>query len=109
AADYRQRDDPPGRIVGIDGGRAHILAVRITYPDLHLTIEDQIAEGDLVATCVRMTGTHSGEWPPGAKPAHKCVRMNAVNIDRVRDGLIVEHGGAANEMMAFLEIGLLRF
>ena len=109
AADYRERDDPFGRIAGIEGCREHIRAVRTTYPDLHLTIEDQIAEGDLVATCVAMTGTHCGEWPPGAQPTNKLVRMKAVNIDRVREGLIVEHGGAANEMAAFMEIGLIRF
>ncbi|HTS28471.1 MAG TPA: ester cyclase [Bryobacteraceae bacterium] len=109
AADYRERDDMSGRIAGIEGCRAHILAVRTTYPDLHLTIDEQIAEGDLVATCVSMTGTHCGEWPPGAKPTNKRVRMKAVNIDRVREGLIVEHGGAANEMLAFMEIGLIRF
>lgn len=108
APDYRERDTEPGRIAGIEGYREHIEAVRLTYPDLHLTIDEQIAEGELVATCVSMTGTHSGEWPPGAKPAHKPVSMKAVNIDRVRNGLIVEHGGSASELLAFLEIGLIR-
>lgn len=106
---FRELNDPSGRIAGIEGCRDHIVAVRKTYPDLHLRIEDQIAEGEFVATRVSMTGTHSGEWPPGAKPTHKPVRMTAVNWDRVRDGLIVEHGGAANEVLAFLEIGLIRF
>ena len=92
----------------LDEFREHILAVRRTYPDLHLTIDQQIAEGDLVATCVTMTGTHRGEWPPGAKPTNKPVRMQGVNIDRIREGLIVEHGGAANQMEAFMEIGVLQ-
>jgi predicted ester cyclase len=109
APDFRDQNDPPGRKGGIEGCRQHITDVRTTYPDLHLTIEDQIAEGDLVATCVTMTGTHRGEWPPGAKPTNKPVRITAVNIDRVRDGRIVEHGGAANELGAFIEIGLIRF
>ena len=30
--------------VGIDGAKAHIIGIRQTYPDLHLTIERQIAE-----------------------------------------------------------------
>jgi predicted ester cyclase len=109
APDFRDQNDPSGRNVGIEGCRRHILDVRTTYPDLHLTIVDQIAEGDLVATCVAMTGTHRGEWPPGAKPTNKPVRMTGVNIDRVREGRIVEHGGAANELGAFIEIGLIRF
>lgn len=108
APDFRDQNGPSGRAAGIEGCRQHILAVRATYPDLHLTIDEQIGEGQLVATCVTMTGTHRGEWPPGAKPTNKPVRIQAVNIDRVRDGLIVEHGGAANEMAAFMEIGLIR-
>jgi predicted ester cyclase len=109
SADFRERHDRSGRIAGIEGCREHILGVRTTYPDLHLTIEEQIAEGHLVATLVTMTGTHRGEWPPGAKPTTKPVRMTGVNIDRVRGGRIVEHGGAANELAAFMEIGLIHF
>jgi predicted ester cyclase len=108
APDFRETLDPSGRVSGIAGCRAHVLGVRDVYPDLHLTIDEQIAEGDLVASCITMTGTHRGAWPPGARPTNKPVRMQAVNIDRVRDGLIVEHGGAANEMAAFLEIGAIR-
>jgi predicted ester cyclase len=108
APDFRDLNDPSNRIAGIEGCRQHILAVRTTYPDLHLTIENQIAEEDLVATLVTMTGTHRGEWPPGAKPTNKRVRITAVNINRVRDGHIVEHVGAANELGPFLEIGLIR-
>jgi predicted ester cyclase len=36
--------------VGIDGARRHVLGVRQTYPDLHLTIDRQVAEGDWVVT-----------------------------------------------------------
>jgi len=50
------------------------------YPDLHLTVEDQIAEDDLVATRVTMTGTHRGEWPPGAKPTNKPVRIRVLTL-----------------------------
>jgi predicted ester cyclase len=109
APDCRELNDPSDRIAGIDGCRQHIMAVRTTYPDLHLIIEDQLAEGDLVATFVTMTRTHRGEWPPGAKPTNKRVRITAVNINRIQDGRIVEHGGAANELGAFIEIGLIRF
>ncbi len=31
---------------GIDGAKAHVVGVRQTYPDLHITIERQIAEGE---------------------------------------------------------------
>ncbi len=92
--------------VGIEGAREHVLGVRQTYPDLHLTIERQIAEGEWVATCLVARGTHSGTWMD-LKPTGKPVTIYTVNVDRVVDGRLVEHGGAANMFEALLEIGAI--
>jgi predicted ester cyclase len=93
--------------VGLAGAKEHVVGVRETYPDLHLTVERQIAEGEWVATCVTARGTHRGVWLR-MRPTGKRLEMTAVNIDRVVDGRIVEHGGAANLLEPFLEIGALR-
>jgi len=93
--------------VGLAGAKEHVLGVRETYPDLHLTVERQLAEGEWVATCVTARGTHRGVWL-GMRPTGKRLEMTAVNIDRVVDGRIVEHGGAANLLEPFLEIGAIR-
>ena len=93
--------------VGLEGAKEHILGVRETYPDLHLTIERQIAEGDWVVTRVTMRGTHKGVWL-GMRPTGKVVEMTAVNVDKVEGGLIVEHGGAANIFEPLLEIGAIK-
>lgn len=93
--------------VGIEGAKAHILGVRQTYPDLHLTVEQQIAEGEWVATCITARGTHQGSWL-GIKPTGKAVAYTGVNINRVVDDRIVEHGGAANLLGPLLEIGAVR-
>ena len=93
--------------VGLDGAREHVLGVRQTYPDLHLTIDRQIAEGEWVVTQVTAKGTHMGSWL-GMRPTGKAVEITAVNVDRVVGGRIVEHGGAANSLEALLEIGAVR-
>ncbi|UCC85838.1 MAG: ester cyclase [Anaerolineales bacterium] len=93
--------------VGLEGAKQHVLGVRETYPDLHLTIEQQIAEGEWVVTRVTARGTHEGVWL-GMRPTGEKLEMTAVNIDRVIDGRIVEHGGAANLLEPFLEIGAIR-
>jgi predicted ester cyclase len=85
----------------------HVLGVRQTYPDLHVTVEQQIAEGDWVATRVTARGTHLGAWL-GMRPTGKPVRITGVNLDRVVGGLIVEHGGAANVLETLLSIGAVR-
>lgn len=92
---------------GLEGARKHLLDVRQTYPDLHLTIDRQIAEEDWVVTQVTARGTHRGSWL-GMKPTGKGVEITGVNVDRVVGGRIVEHGGAANSLEALLGIGAIR-
>lgn len=94
--------------VGLEGARQHILGVRETYPDLHLTVEQQIAEGEWVVTQVTARGTHRGGMWLGMKPTGKPVEITAVNIDRVVNGRIVEHGGAANTLEPLLAAGAIR-
>lgn len=105
--DYYEGNKPSGQIVGIEGAKQHILGVRRTYPDLHLTVEQQIAEGDWVVTRITARGTHQGSWL-GMKPTGKKVTITGVNIEKVIDGRIVEHGGAANTLEALLEIGAVK-
>jgi predicted ester cyclase len=90
--------------IGIPGAAEHIRGVRRTYPDLHLTVESQIAEGDWVATAFTARGTHHGEWL-GILPTGKLLVYTGVNLDRVENGKIVEHGGAANLLTTLLAVG----
>lgn len=99
---YRNKRYP----LGIEGAKEHILGVRKTYPDLKLTIDKQIAEGDWVATWYTMRGTHAGVWM-GIKPTGKILEVTGVNMDKVHKGKLVEHGGAANLFDGFLEIGAI--
>ena len=92
--------------VGIEGAKDHILGVRKTYPDILLTITQQIYEDEWFVTCYTMKGTHSGSWL-GIKPTGKLIEVTGVNVDRVVDSKIVEHGGAANMFEGLLSIGAI--
>ena len=105
--DYAEVHESTRHAIGIEGAKAHILGVRSTYPDLKLTVDRQIAEGEWVATCITARGTHSGSWI-GIKPTGKSVAFTGVNINKVVDGRIVEHGGAANMLGPLLEIGAVK-
>lgn len=92
---------------GIEGMVTHVRGVRSVYRDLRITVERQIAEDEWVASVITAVGTHVGEWldiPPTGKP----VVFTGVNVDRVVDGRIVEHGGAANMLIPLLEAGAVR-
>ena len=107
APDYVEVYDEVRYPLGIEGATQHILGVRRTYPDLTLTVTQQIAEGEWVVSHVLMRGTHQGPWL-GIMPTGKAITITAVNIDRVVEGRIVQHGGAANLLEPLLRIGAIR-
>lgn len=106
-ADCVETDGKVRVVSGVEGMANHVAAVRDVYPDLQLTVERQIAEGDWVVSLVTARGTHCGSWL-GMKPTGRSLVFTGVNVDRVRDGRIVEHGGAANMLEPLLEAGALR-
>ena len=105
APDYLDRNDQ-GR--GIEGAKRHVLGVRRTLPDLHVTVGQQIAEGEWVVTRVTGRGTHLGAWL-GMKPTGKAIEISGVNIDRVVNGRIVEHGGVADLLGPLLAMGAIQW
>ena len=107
SSNYAEIIEGKRHIVGIEGAKEHLIGVRQTYPDLKLTVDKQIAEGDWVATCITARGTHKGSWL-GIKPTGKQVTFTGVNIEKVENGKITEHGGAANLLVQFLEIGAIK-
>lgn len=76
------------------------------FPDFHLTIEDQIAEGDKVVTRVTFRGTHQGEFH-GIAATGKRVTYTGIAIDRVEDGKVVEGWHQADELSLLQQLGVV--
>ena len=83
---------------------ARMRAIRSAFPDLHVTIEDQIAEGDKVVTRVTFRGTHQGEFS-GIAPTGKRVEYSGIAIDRIANGKVVEMWHISNMAGLLLQIG----
>lgn len=66
-----------------------MVSLLAAFPDGRWTVEDQVAEGDKVATRWSFTGTHQGEFM-GMAPTGKRVTTSGMVIDRIADGKIVE-------------------
>ena len=92
--------------IGIKGAIDHVLGVRGVFPDLKMTIENQISEGDFVVTIYSVTGTFKNDWFD-MKPTGKPITFTGVNVDRIKDGKIIEHGGAANMLDPLLNAGVI--
>jgi steroid delta-isomerase-like uncharacterized protein len=98
---------PPGEdIQGHEGIVQFYGALRAAFPDLHFTIEDQIAAGDRVVTRWTASGTHAGEFQ-GIPPTGKAVRITGIDIDRIVDGKVVECWPEANELGLLQQLGAL--
>jgi predicted ester cyclase len=92
--------------IGINGAVDHVLGVRRVFPDLKLTVENQISEGDWVVTVYSVTGTFRDEWF-GMKPTGKPITFTGVNVDLLKNGKIIEHGGAANLLDPLVKAGVV--
>jgi len=90
---------------GVGIFRAHAEAIRRTFPDFKLNIEDMISEGDKVVTRVTVRGTHLGLWMQ-IEPTGALVEVKGINIYRVADGRIVEHWGEADTVAMLLQMGV---
>jgi steroid delta-isomerase-like uncharacterized protein len=87
---YAGRDPAiPEPIAGPEGLRQQVMGYRSAFPDLTLTVVDQIAEDDRVVTRWTARGTHEGELF-GLGPTGKQATVSGTTIDRIVDGRIVE-------------------
>ncbi len=80
----------PGPLEGLEAWRQFSGPFAEAFPDLRLTVQDIMAEGDMVAARVAFRGTHRGEFQ-GIPPTDKEVNFTAMEFNRVIDGKVEEH------------------
>jgi steroid delta-isomerase-like uncharacterized protein len=76
------------------------------YPDLHIAVEDLIAEGDKVVCRNVVTGTHRGEFL-GIAPTGKSIAYNEIFIFRFVNGRIAEGWGVVDVLSQMRQLGAL--
>jgi len=76
------------------------------FPDLRITVEDAVGEGDLVAQRVHFEGTHTGEFQ-GLPPTHRRVSFNGLELNRFRDGRVEEHWFQMDSLSLLQQLGLI--
>lgn len=83
-----------------------LKAYNTAYPDIKFSVEDQIAEGDLVVTRIIANGTHKGEFQ-GVPATNKKVRITGVSIHRIINGKIVEEWAEFDALGLMQQIGAI--
>jgi len=76
------------------------------FPDLHITIEDLIAEDDKVVARDTVTGTHQGEYM-GLPPTGKSITYNEIFICRFADGRVAETWGVVDVLSQMRQLGAI--
>ena len=106
AADTVDHVLPPELPPGLDGQKAFIGMFISAFPDIKMTVEDEIAEGDKVVTRWTAAGTHTGELM-GIPATGKQVTMKGVDINRFSGGKNVEHWGQLDQMGLMQQLGVI--
>ena len=75
------------------------------FPDIKVTVEDQVAEGDLVGSRHSSHGTHQAEFM-GIPPSGKEATVTGMTITRIADGKIVEAWTSWDALGMFEQLGM---
>lgn len=89
APDFVGHEMPPGMPRGPEGFRQFYAGIRAGLPDVQLTVEDMIGEGDKVVVRWRGRATHRGDFL-GIPPTGKTVSFTGIAIYRLSNGKVVE-------------------
>lgn len=86
---FVNHDARPGAPAGPEGVRQIVELMRAGLPDLTITVEEQVAEGEIVCSRATTRGTHRGMLF-GHPPTGKVVSMTGLTMTRIVDGRLVE-------------------
>jgi steroid delta-isomerase-like uncharacterized protein len=95
----------PGQAAGLEGLKQRVATLFRAF-DPHWTIDDIIAERDIVVLRWNHTGTHVGEFL-GIPPTGKAFTMRGIDIYRVKDGKMAEHWNVVDMFGFYQQVGLI--
>ena len=99
--------DPESPMRGPESFRTYHAQLRTAFPDIQVTIEDMVAEGDRVAARCSVRGKHGGDTL-GIAATEAPVDFTGITIVRIEDGKIVEAWNNFDFMRMYQQVGLLK-
>lgn len=98
--------DPGLEIRGAEEAKQFVAGYKSAFPDLSVTVEDEIAEGDKVVTRWTIRGTHQGETEDFGPATGKQMELKGISISRIHDGKIVEEWNSYDNLGVLQQLGL---
>jgi steroid delta-isomerase-like uncharacterized protein len=102
--DYRRYLSPATPPLTADGQKQRIAGMRAAFPDLHLSVEDMMTQGDRVAFRGVVRGTHQAAFL-GIPPTGKQVTVFAFDVVRIERGKLIEHWGGPDLFSLLSQLG----
>lgn len=99
-------DGMPGQARGIEGVKQTFRSLRNSFPDLRITVEDIIAEGDKVVGRFVVNGTNTGSFM-GMPATGKSFTYDEIVIVRFDNGKIVEHWAEMDALGMMQQLGVM--
>ena len=96
----------PIQVTGVQAIKEVFATLLRAFPDLHITLEDVIAEEDKVVIRDTVTGTHQGEYM-GVPPTGKPITYNEIFIARFTGGRIAETWGVVDVLAQMRQLGVI--
>lgn len=96
----------PAPAPGLEGHKQVLAMFRSAFPDLHVTVDDVIAEGDITALVWHGDATHKGDLmgiPGTGKPVH----VTGMDILRLENGKIKERWAEVSTLTLMQQIGVI--
>jgi steroid delta-isomerase-like uncharacterized protein len=106
APNYARYVSGQGSPLNREGQKQRIASFREALPDVHLSIDDLVAEGDRVVFRITIAGTQTGTLM-GVAPTGRRVTISAIDIVRLVDGKIEEHWGQMDMLGLLQQLGAL--
>jgi steroid delta-isomerase-like uncharacterized protein len=98
--------EPDQDIRGYEQAKQFVSTFFAAFPDINITIEDVIAEGDQAVSRYTIRGTHQGETEDLGPPTGRQVALKGITIHRFEDGQIVEEWEAYDNLSLLQQLGL---
>lgn len=90
------------RSIDLKEDQGWVHAEKKAFPDLRLSVQQMVAEGDKVAVLWTFQGTHTGWGYEGLPPTGTRVEVRGITIWRIKDGRIVEEWSSFSDTSAYL-------
>ena len=96
---------PPGTPAGPEGAKPLLAQLTTTFPDLKLTIEDILQDGNKVVVRARMAGTQKEAFM-GVPSKDRKMDIQVVDIHEFKDGKIVRTWHTEDWMSGLRQLGV---